>query len=94
MLQNIRANTQGPVTKTVVWLIVISFAAFGIESILLGGSGGGVAEVNGEEISPVELQQAVNSQKRRLISMLGDNIDPAMLDDERLSEMERKEDWD
>lgn len=84
MLQNIRANTQGPVTKTVVWLIVISFAAFGIESILLGGGGGGVAEVNGEEISPVELQQAVNTQKRRLISMLGENIDPAMLDDERL----------
>lgn len=85
MLQDIRANTQGPVTKVVVWLIVISFAAFGIESILLGGGGNGIAEVNGEEITPAELQQAVNTQKRRLISMLGENFDPAILDDERLS---------
>lgn len=84
MLQNIRKTTQGPVTKVVVWLIVISFAIFGIESILLGGGGGGVAEVNGEDISPQELQQAVNNQKRRLIAMMGDNIDPAMLDDELL----------
>jgi peptidyl-prolyl cis-trans isomerase D len=64
---------------------VISFAAFGIESILLGGGGSGVAEVNGEEISPMELQQAVTTQKRRLITMLGDQLDPAILDDERLS---------
>lgn len=85
MLQDIRSNVQGPAIKIVVWLIVISFAAFGIESILLGGGGGGVAEVNGEDISPMELQQAVNTQKRRLIAMLGDNLDPAMLDDERLS---------
>ena len=85
MLQDIRQNVvKGPVAKVVIWLIVISFAAFGIESILVGGSGGGVAEVNGEEISPMELQQAVTTQKRRLISMLGDQLDPALLDDERL----------
>jgi peptidyl-prolyl cis-trans isomerase D len=84
MLQNIRQNIQGTAAKIVVGLIVISFSIFGIESILLGGGGGGVAEVNGEEISPQELQQSVNTQKRRLIAMMGDNIDPAMLDDERL----------
>lgn len=82
MLQNIRQNIKGPTTKIVVWLIVISFSIFGIESILLGGGGGGVAEVNGEEVTPQELQQAMNTQKRRIISMMGDNIDPAMLDDE------------
>ena len=65
-------------------LIVIAFSLFGIESILLGGGGSGVAEVNGEEISPQELQQAVITQKRRLIAMMGEQIDPAMLDDERL----------
>ncbi len=84
MLQNIRQNIQGPTTKIVVWLIVISFSIFGIESILVGGGGGGVAEVNGEEIGPGELQQAVNNQKRRLISMMGDNFDPTMLDDDLL----------
>jgi len=85
MLQDIRQNIQGTAAKIVVGLIVVSFSLFGIESILLGGSGSSVAEVNGEEITPQELQQAVNTQKRRLISMLGDNIDPAMLDDQRLS---------
>ena len=85
MLQDIRQNIQGTAAKIIVGLIVISFSIFGIESILLGGGGGGVAEVNGEEISPVELQQAVNTAKRRLIGMMGDNVDPAMLDDERLT---------
>ncbi len=85
MLQDIRANAQGTAAKIIVGLIVMAFALFGIESILLGGGGSGVAEVNGEEISPRELQQAVNNQKRQLISMMGDNIDPAMLDDQRLS---------
>ena len=84
MLKNIRQNVQGTAAKIVVGLIVISFSIFGIESILLGGGGGGVAEVNGEEVSPMELQQAVNTAKRRLIAMMGDEVDPAMLDDERL----------
>jgi peptidyl-prolyl cis-trans isomerase D len=85
MLQDLRQSTKGPTAKIVVGVIVVSFALFGIESILLGGGSNGVAEVNGEEISPQELQQAVNTQKRRLISMLGENLDPAMLDDQALS---------
>ncbi|MEJ2532603.1 MAG: SurA N-terminal domain-containing protein [Halioglobus sp.] len=85
MLQNIRQNIQGTAAKIVVGLIVVSFSIFGIESILLGGGGGGVAEVNGEEITPQELQQTVNTQKRRLIAMMGENLDPAMLDDDRIS---------
>ena len=85
MLQDIRQNIQGTAAKIVVGLIVVSFSIFGIESILVGGGGGGVAEVNGEEISPLELQQSINAQKRRLIAMMGDRLDPAMLDDELLS---------
>ncbi|MEH6568344.1 MAG: SurA N-terminal domain-containing protein [Halioglobus sp.] len=85
MLQDIRKSTKGTTAKVVVGLIVISFSIFGIESILLGGSGGGIAEVNGEEIYPEEVQQLVNTQKRRLISMMGENLDPAMLDDQLLS---------
>lgn len=85
MLQDIRQNINGTVAKIIVGLIVVAFSLFGIESILLGGGGSGVAEVNGEEISPQELQQAVNNQKRQLISMLGDNLDPAMLEDQRIT---------
>ncbi len=85
MLQNIRQSTKGTAAKIVIWLIVLSFALFGIESILLGGSSSEVAEVNGEPIGPMEVQQAVNTQRRQLIAMMGEDIDPAMLDEQRLS---------
>ena len=85
MLQDIRKTTQGTAAKVVIGLIVISFALFGIESILLGGGGGAVAEVNGEAVTPMELQQAVDTQRRQLIAMMGDNLDPAMLDEQRIS---------
>jgi len=85
MLQDIRQSTKGTTAKVIIGLIVISFALFGIESILLGGSGGGVAEVNGEDISPAEVEQAVNTQRRQLIAMMGESLDPAMLDDQRLT---------
>ncbi|RLQ23111.1 peptidylprolyl isomerase [Seongchinamella sediminis] len=86
MLQDIRKNSQGTMAKIIVGVIVVAFAGFGLESILLGGGNNSVAEVNGEQISPLELQQAVDNQKRQLISMMGENIDPTMLDDQRLSQ--------
>ncbi|MEQ9464044.1 MAG: SurA N-terminal domain-containing protein [Haliea sp.] len=85
MLQDIRKSTQGTTAKVVIGLIVVSFALFGIESILLGGGGSSVAEVNGESVNPVELQQAVDTQRRQLIAMMGDDLDPQMLDEQRLS---------
>jgi peptidyl-prolyl cis-trans isomerase D len=62
----------------------LSFAAFGLETLLPSGAGTSVAEVNGEEITPFALQEAITQQKRQLISILGEDIDPALLDDERL----------
>lgn len=85
MLKDIRERIQGTTAKIIVGLIVISFAFFGIESILVSGGGNEIAEVNGEMIYPQELQQALDTQKRRLIAMMGENFDPAMLDDERLA---------
>lgn len=84
MLQSMRQSTQSTAAKVIIGLIVLSFAAFGLESLLPGGAGTSVAEVNGEEITPFALQEAITQQKRQLVSILGDNVDPAMLDDERL----------
>lgn len=84
MLQDIRQNIQGTAAKIVVGLIVVTFALFGIESILVSGGGNEIAEVNGEAIYPQELQQSMDTQRRRLIAMMGENLDPSMLDAERL----------
>jgi peptidyl-prolyl cis-trans isomerase D len=84
MLQSMRQGAQSTTAKIIIGLIVLSFAAFGLETLLPGGAGTSVAEVNGEEISPFVLQEAVTQQKRQLISILGEDIDPALLDDERL----------
>lgn len=84
MLQNLRKRTQGVGFKIVIGLIILSFAGFGIQSILLDGGQNEVAVVNGEKITPQELQMAVQNQKRRLYSMFGYDVDPAMLADERL----------
>ena len=85
MLQDIRQHTQGTAAKIIIGIIVISFAFFGIQSILVSGGDNEIADVNGELIYPQQLQQALDTQKRRLISMMGDQFDPAMLDDERLA---------
>ena len=84
MLQSMRQSTQSTAAKVIIGLIVMSFAAFGLETLLPGGSGTSVAEVNGEEITPFALQEAITQQKRQLVSVLGDDIDLALLDDDRL----------
>ncbi|MEM9397208.1 MAG: SurA N-terminal domain-containing protein [Pseudomonadota bacterium] len=86
MLQDIRANSQGTIAKIIIGLIVISFSIFGIESLLFSGGSGGVAEVNGDEISAFALQQELSVTQRQLLAMLGENADPALLDQQRLSQ--------
>ena len=84
MLRATSPNSQGTAAKIIVGVIVLAFAGFGVDSILLGGGSNAIAEINGEEISPQALQQTLETQKRRLYAMMGDNLDPAMLDDDRL----------
>ena len=84
MLQNIRNNIQGTVAKIIIAIIIVPFAIFGIESLIGGGSSNEAAQVNGEKISDSDLQQAINIQKRQLLAMMGDNVQPAMLDDAAL----------
>ncbi len=70
MLQNIRDNSQGVIAKIIIGLIVAVFALFGVESII-GGlvTSPPVAEVNGEEITEVQLQNSTQS----LMNQIGAN---------------------
>ena len=68
MLQDIRENSQGMIAKVIIGFIVAIFALTGVEW-LIGGfvASPPVAEVNGEEITEVQLQ--VNTQN--LLASLG-----------------------
>ena len=82
MLQAIRDGSKGTVAKIIVGLIIMTFALFGIDSIVaLGGGQDAPAEVNGEEISELKVSQMVQMQKRRLQSQFGDSFN---VEDSRL----------
>lgn len=82
MLQNIRDNSQGIVAKIIVGLIVVTFALFGVESLVSLTSGSNApATVNGVEISERDLLQGADLQRRQLLAQMGDNADPTLLDD-------------
>ncbi len=73
MLQDIRDNSQGVIAKVIVGLIVAVFALWGVESII-----GGfirtppVAEVNGEEITDIQLQTNAQNLMNSIGAQAGD----------------------
>lgn len=81
MLQNIRDNIQGVAAKIIIGLMIVPFALYGIDFLFSGSTETPVAVVNGEKVSQYELDQALAMQKRQLLAMMGDNIDPGLLDD-------------
>jgi len=82
MLQNIRDNSQGTIAKIIVGFIIITFALFGIESIVaLGNSESAPATVNGSDIQEVEILRLVNAQKNRFRQQFGENYDESLFND-------------
>ncbi len=88
MLQSIRDNSQGIVAKIIVGLIAVTFALFGVESLVsLTAGSNAPATVNGAEISQQELYQGVQLQRRQMLSQMGEDADPALLDENLISNM-------
>ncbi len=82
MLQTINDKAKGWVAYTIVGLIAVPFALFGISSYLDGGSGGLVAaKVNGEEIPVQQVQGIVLQQRQRLAQMFGGKLPLGMNED-------------
>ena len=85
MLQTMRDNAQSWVAKVIVGIIVLIFALTGWESInRFTNKADEAAEVNGEPISKLELEQAVALQRRQLMQQLqqmGSQFDPSMIDE-------------
>jgi peptidyl-prolyl cis-trans isomerase D len=82
MLQNIRDNSKGTIAKIIVGFIIITFALFGIESIVaLGSSDSAPATVNGTNIEEVEILRLVEMQKNRFRQQFGESYDESLFND-------------
>ncbi|MEK8082168.1 SurA N-terminal domain-containing protein [Pseudomonas sp. XK-1] len=87
MLQNIRDNSQGWIAKTIIGIIVALLALTGVDAIFTSTSNSqNAAVVNGEKITTVELNQAVEMQRRQLLQQLGRDFDASLLDEKLLRE--------
>lgn len=87
MLQNIRDNSTGWISKTIVGLIVVLLSFTGFEAILSSTSNSNnAAKVNGEEVTLNELAEAKNLQRQQLLQQLGEDFDANLIDDALLSE--------
>ncbi len=85
MLQNIRDNAQGTIAKIIVAVIAITFALFGVESIVGGMQGEPeVAVVDGEEITESQYARAVEQRRRQILSQMGPQADASAIDENLL----------
>ncbi|PKG73517.1 peptidylprolyl isomerase [Shewanella sp. Choline-02u-19] len=72
MLEKIREGSQGPIAKSILVLVILSFAFTGVSSYLGSSTEVAAATVNGEEISNSALEQAYDNERGRLEQQLGD----------------------
>lgn len=85
MLQGIRDGSKSIFAKVLVGLIILTFAFWGIETIVsLKFGSDAPASVNGEDISEFEIAQMVELQKRNLKAQFGGKIDESIFDEKML----------
>lgn len=70
--------------KIVLAIALTPFLFWGLESYQIGGGPGAVAVVDGEDVSRQEFEQAMRNQQENLRNMLGDNLDPSILDNPQM----------
>ncbi|MDB2386728.1 SurA N-terminal domain-containing protein [Shewanella sp.] len=72
MLEKIREGSQGVIAKSILVLVILSFAFTGVSSYLGSSTEVAAATVNGEEISNAALEQAYDNERGRLEQQFGD----------------------
>ncbi|MGX9461336.1 SurA N-terminal domain-containing protein [Shewanella sp. A14] len=72
MLEKIREGSQGIVAKTILVLVILSFAFAGVSSYLGSNTGVPAAIVNGDEISANDLENAFQNERSRIEQQLGE----------------------
>lgn len=75
------------VVQIVLFLIIITFGFFGVDSYRNSGGGDAPATVNGEKISQQEFDNALRQQQDRVREQAGANFDPALFDKPEIKRM-------
>lgn len=84
MLQSFRDNLKGVAAAVLVGMLAIPFVLTGVDYLFVSGSSvESAAEVNGEKISRLRVEQAIASEKTRILDQNPD-IDRSLLDDEKI----------
>ncbi|MDR6984592.1 peptidyl-prolyl cis-trans isomerase D [Rheinheimera pacifica] len=72
MLERIREGSQGIIAKSILGLVILTFALAGVGSYLSTPAEVNVAEVNGEKISRADFDQAFQNERSRLQQQFGE----------------------
>ncbi|WP_028772357.1 SurA N-terminal domain-containing protein [Shewanella waksmanii] len=72
MLEKIREGSQGVIAKSILVLVILSFAFTGVSSYLGSSTEQAAATVNGEEIGVSALENAYQNERARLEQQLGE----------------------
>ncbi|MGI9274296.1 MAG: SurA N-terminal domain-containing protein [Endozoicomonas sp.] len=86
MLQSMRDKAKSWVTFVIVGIIAFMMAITGLETLSPNPNNPDVATVNGQDITRAQLAQAIEQQRRMLIQQMGDQFDPALIDEKVLRE--------
>ena len=89
MLEKIREGSQGVIAKSILVLVILSFAFTGVSSYLGSSTEAAAATVNGEEISESALEQAYQSERGRLEQQLGEMFEALAADDVYLASVKQ-----
>ncbi|MCL1036698.1 SurA N-terminal domain-containing protein [Shewanella submarina] len=89
MLEKIREGSQGVIAKSILILVILSFAFAGVSSYLGSSSEVPAATVNGQVISSVELEQAYQNERARMEQQLGDMFDALAGDESYLANLRK-----
>lgn len=84
-MQWFRDMVHGWLGKTLLVIIIVPFAVWGVDSLMTSSSSKNLAaEVNGREVSTAQLERSVENQRRMMLQQMGRNADASLVDAAKL----------
>lgn len=87
MLDRIREAAQGPIAKTILIVVIITFAFTGVSAYLGGSVDDYVAKVNDREISRIEFDRAYQNQRATMEQQFGEMFNMLAADENYMRQL-------